>query len=471
MKKLSFLLISCLLVLTISAQDKWDLKRCVDYAVNNNISIKQADVQARLSELTFRQYQLSQIPTLAFGGNLGYSSGQSQDPATFTLITTGLWSSQYFVQSNVNFYNFNSIKNNIAGSKYAFQAADAATDKLRNDVSLNVANAYLQALLAIQTANAAQLQLSLSQSQLDITRKQVNAGTLPELNAAEIEAQVAQDSSSYVTAKSNSEQMILNLKAYMSLDAAIPFDITTPPVEQIPIENISDLQPEAVYSLALKNQPLQKEDALNIQSADKYVSSSKAAMYPTFSLFGQFYTTFTNQTYQPTTSFFYVDTVGRVLSTNEPVILNQKGQFFEKTPYFTQLNQNFRQSIGISVSVPILNGGSLRIGYQRAKLNLKNYQLQQQSDNLTLKQNIYTAYALAIASLQKFEAQKKTLEATHKSFDFAQKRYNVGLLNTIDLLTNQNNYFKAKVDLLSDQFDFVFKMKVLEFYKGMGIKL
>src|SRR5580693_8795452 len=115
MKKLSILIISCLFVLSISAQDKWDLKRCVDYAVNNNISIKQADVQARLSELTFRQYQLSQIPTLAFGGNLGYSSGQSQDPATFTLITTGLWSSQYFVQSNVNFYNFNSIKNNIAG--------------------------------------------------------------------------------------------------------------------------------------------------------------------------------------------------------------------------------------------------------------------------------------------------------------------------------------------------------------------
>jgi outer membrane protein len=118
-----------------------------------------------------------------------------------------------------------------------------------------------------------------------------------------------------------------------------------------------------------------------------------------------------------------------------------------------------------------LNGGTLRVNYQRAKLNLKNYQLQQQSDNLSLKQNIYTAYTLAIAALQKFESQKKTLQATQKSFDFAQKRYNVGLLNTIDLLTNQNNYFKAKVDLLSDQFDYVFKMKVLEFYKGMGIKL
>ncbi|HSZ86290.1 MAG TPA: TolC family protein, partial [Puia sp.] len=271
MKKLSILIISCLFVITISAQDKWDLKRCVEYAVNNNISIKQSDVQARIAELTFKQYQLSQIPTLGFGGNIGYSSGQSQDPATFALITAGLWSNQYFIQSNANFYNFNSVKNNIAGSKFAYQAADAATDKLKNDVSLNVANAYLQALLAVQTANAAQLQLRLSQSQLNITQKQVNAGTLPELNAAEIESQVAQDSSSYVTAKSNSEQAVLTLKAYMSLDAAIPFDIATPPVEQIPIENIADLQPDAVYNLALQNQPLQKEDALNIQSAAKYV--------------------------------------------------------------------------------------------------------------------------------------------------------------------------------------------------------
>jgi outer membrane protein len=447
MKKLSILLISCLFVITISAQDKWDLKRCVEYAVNNNISVKQADVQARIAELTFKQYQLSQIPTLGFGGNLNYSSGKSQDPATFALITTTLWSNQYFIQSNVNFYNFNSIKNNIAASRYAFQAADAATEKMKNDISLNVANAYLQALLGIQTANAAQLQLRLSQSQLDITQKQVNAGTLPELNAAEIEAQVAQDSSTYVTARSNSEQAVLTLKAYMSLDAAVPFDIATPPVEQIPIESIGELQPETVYGLALQNQPLQKEDALYIKSANKYVAASKAAMYPTFSLFGQFYTTFTNQTFVLTPPFNKV------------------------VPYFTQLNDNFRQSIGFSLNVPILNGGVLRTNYARSKLTLKNNELQQEADNLALKQNIYQAYTLAIAALQKFESQKITLSATKKSFDFAQKRYNVGLLNTIDLLTNQNNYFKAKVDLLSFQFDYVFKMKVLEFYKGLGIKL
>ncbi|HLX92466.1 MAG TPA: TolC family protein [Puia sp.] len=473
MKKLSILPCICLFVQSITAQDKWDLKRCVEYAVNNNISVKQTDVQARLAELTFKQAQLSQIPLLSLGGNISYSSGQSQDPATFALITSGLWSSQYFVQSSVNVYNFNSLHNTIAGSRLAYQAADEATEKLKNDVSLNVANAYLNALLSVQTANAAELQLRLSQSQLSITQKQVSAGTLPELNAAEIESQVAQDSSSYVTDRSSAEQAILNLKAYMSLDAATPFDIATPPVEQIPIENISDLQPEMVYGLALKNQPLQKSDQLYVESGERFVVSNRQAMYPTLALFGQFYTTFTNQTYQSVGSFSYLPQIGVVSPSGASVyaVDSAKVPILQKTPYFTQLNQNFRQTIGVSLNIPILNGGTLRTSYARAKLNLRNYKLQQQADNLALKQNIYGAYALAIAALQKFESQKKTLEATQKSFDFAQKRYNVGLLNTIDLLTNQNNYFKAKVDLLSDQFDFVFKMKVLEFYKGMGIRL
>ncbi|HVM88683.1 MAG TPA: TolC family protein [Puia sp.] len=474
MKKLLLLKLTCLLFLFGQAQDKWDLKRCVEYAVANNISVKQTDVQARLAELTLKQNKASQIPTLGFGANVSYSSGQAQDPATFALITSGLWSNQYFLQTNWNFFNFGSVKNNILGSKFAFDAANAATDKLKNDVSLNVANAYLQTLLSIQTANAAEVQVKFSLSQLEITRKQVAAGALPELNAAEIESQLAQDSSTLVTARSNVGQAILTLKAYMSLDAATPFIIDTPNVERIPIENIADLQPGLVYTLALKNQPQQKVDALQLQAAEKYMKANKAAMYPTFSLGAQFYTTYTNQTYDYTrVPIGITQYVGSVKGTGDSVFYNGIQDYIvsSKTSYFKQLNQNFRQSVGFNVNVPILNGRSLRTSYDRSKWNYKNYELQQQLDNLNLKQNVYQAYNLALAALQKFEASKKAFAAADRSFDFAQKRYGVGMLNTIDLLTNQNNYFKAKIDLLSSQFDYVFKMKVLEFYKGMGIKL
>jgi outer membrane protein len=479
MKKfLPLILLGCYFSRTARAQEVWDLKKCVEYAVANNISVKQQDVQARLVGLVYKQYILSQIPTLSFQGNLSYNSGYTQNPQNFKLSTNSLYYNSYNLQSGINIFNFNNLRNNIAGSKLAFEAANATTDNIKNSVSLNVANAYLNFLLTNQLASTAQLQLKFSKASLEITRKLVNAGSVPELNAAELESQVAQDSSAYVTASSNVQTAILTVKAYMSFDAAAGFVLDTPPVDKIPIDSIADLQPADVYALALLNQPLQKADALVIKSQEKYVAASRAAFLPTVSLFGSLGSTYTNQT-QEVTGFYTIpppsSPVGTVkVGANSYDVFSTipgTGVNFTSQPYFSQLNTAFRQSVGVSLSVPILNGGFAKVGYERAKLNLKNDQLLQQADNLALKQNIFQAYNLAVSALQKFESNKKTVDATQRSFDYAQKRYNIGLLNTIDLLTNQNNYFKAKNDLLYSQFDYVFKMKVLEFYKGMGIRL
>ncbi|MBS1666763.1 MAG: TolC family protein [Bacteroidetes bacterium] len=475
MKKFLLLSTLCSIYFIGSAQDKWDLRRCVEYAVANNISVKQADVQARISELTLKQSKLSQIPTLGFGTNLSYNAGYTQNPQTFALVTSGLFYNSYSLQSNINVYNFGNLRNTIASNHFAFLAANANTEKLKNDISLNVANAYLSFLQANEQMKLAALQLSLSQSQLENTRKQVAAGTLPELNAAELESQVAQDSSAYVTAKSTLEQQALSVKAYLSLDAAAPFDLETPPVESIPLENLADLQPKDVYELALKNQPLQKYDALLIQSAQKTVLANKAALLPTFSLFGGLSSTYTNQAMEANGFIQYPGArIGsvKVNGTDYSVISDPyNAPLLRKQPYGSQLNQAFRQSIGLSVNIPIFNSGTLRTNYEKSKLNVKNNELQQQSDNLALKQNIYLAYAVSVSAYEKFKASKIAVDATQRSYEFAQKRYDVGMLNTIDLITNQNNYFKAKVNMLSAQFDYVFKMKVLEFYKGMGIKL
>jgi outer membrane protein len=457
------------------SQDKWDLKRCVDYAVTNNISVKQADVTARLAKLTLDQSRLSQIPTLTTGVSAGINSGRFQNPTTYVLETQTTFQSGVSLQSSVTLFNGFYLQRTINANRFEWQAMLASSDKLKNDISLNVANAYLMVLLADQTAQTALLQLHFSQNQLELTRKQVVAGTLPELNAAELESQVAQDSSSYIIDKSNVVQDILQLKAYMDLDASTPFEIDTPPVDQIPIEQLADLQPDAVYALALTHQPLQKMDALQIQSYQQMVRAAKGAMYPVVSLYGNLSSYYLNTPGEEAVPYaFFTDTVGHVVGSGTPVTNPQPLYKIVDTKapgYFTQLNNYFAQSVGVNVSIPILNGGILRTNYAKSKLNLRNQELQRDQDNLTLKNNIYQAYTLAVAALEKFEAQKITLAATAKSFDYAQKRYNVGMSNTIDLLTNQNNYFNAKVTLLYDQYDYVFKMKVLEYYKGMGIRL
>ena len=477
MKKLLLLLCIPLLLFCVAGrgQDKWDLKRCVDYALANNISVKQADVQARIAKLTLDQSRLSQIPTVTVGVSGGINSGRFQNPTNFTLETQTTFQSGLSLQTGVTLFNGFYLQRTINANRYSWDALLASTEKIKNDISLNVANAYLQVLLADETTEASLLQLRLSQNQLGLTQKQVTAGTLPELNAAELESQVAQDSSTYVTAKSNVIQAVLTLKGYMDLDASVPFEVDTPPVDQIPIEQLADLQPEAVYALALTHQPLQKMDALQIQSANETVRATKGAMFPVVSLFGSLSTYYLNTPGQQAIPYAsFIDTIGHVVGSNSPVTTPVPVYKYVDTKapaYFTQLNNFFAQQIGLNVSIPILNNGILRTNYAKSKLTLRNQELQRDQDNLTLKQNIYQAYTLAVAALEKFNAQRIALAATGKSYDYAQKRYNVGMSNTVDLLTNQNNFFNAKVNLISAQFDYVFKMKVLEYYKGLGIRL
>lgn len=475
-KPLLLLTLSLLILTSCYAQDKWDLKKCVEYAVANNISVKQADVQARLAKLTMEQSQWNQVPTLGLGSQLGVKSGNTQNPNTYALSTQTYTLNNWQLQTSVTAFNFFSIRRSIEANRFAWQAALANSEKTKNDISLNVANAYLQVLLAMEQTEAAHLQLQLSENQLALTRKQVAAGALPELNAAELESQVAQDSATYISGQGTVTQNILQLKAYMDLDAGAPFDVYAPPVEDIPIEKIADLQPDAVYALALVNQPLQKMDALNVSSARKFVAANRGAMYPTFSIVGSLGSSWISQF--PQSDFSKPPTITtdtlynfRQVGANSVFVEDVPTYPTKNKPYFSQLHQTFNQFIGLSVNIPILSNGTLRIAYAKSRLNLRNQELQRDQDNLTLKNNIYTAYTAAITALQKFQANRITVAATQKSFEYAQKRYNIGMSNTIDLLTNQNNFFNARINLLSSQFDYVFKMKVLEYYKGLGIKL
>lgn len=459
----------------LQAQDKWDLKSAVEYALTNNISVKQQDVQARLTALQLKQSKLSQYPFANLSGNVGYSSGRNQNPVTFDLITRGYVFSNYSLQAGIDIFNWYSKKNSIAANEFETKAAFANIEKLRNDIALNVAGAYLQALLAVQQIDVSKVQLDQTRAQLENTRKLVNAGSLPELNALQLEAQYATDSSNLVSAQGNVAQSLLLLKAYLSFDAGKTFDIETPDVSSIPLDDIASLQPEMVYALAIQNLPQQKVNDLKIKAAEKFIESARGALYPTFSLFGSLGSSFNNKASEISATTPVIAPLGKVTvgGTQYDVFPLQpfNNYSYSSIPYFGQINQNFRQSVGLSVSVPIANGGNLRTAYEKSKLNLKGLELQSQADNLLLKQDIYKAYTDAMTSLAKFNAATKTVEATQKAFDFAQKRYDIGLLNTIDLITTQNNLFSAKLQKLLAQFDYVFKMKVLEFYKGQGLKL
>ena len=456
-----------------NAQQKWNLQTIVDYAMANNINVRLSDVQTKVAAINYKQSKLSQYPNANLGANTAVNSGSNQDPTTFSRITQTYLSAGLQLQTSADIFNFYSKKNTIAANNFELKAADAATAKIKNDIALSAANAYLQILLSKEQENISILQIQQTQSQLTNTRKQVNAGTLPELNATQLDAQLALDSVNYITAKGNTTLNILSLKSLMNIDAAAAFEVDTPSIDKIPVEPIASLQPDFVYDIALKNLPQQRFNELKMKAAEKNVAASKGAMYPSLSAFGSLGSNYNNQSKTVTGFIPKIADIGFVNVGGTNYIVNSPSgtPTFTKTGITNQLSDNFRQAIGLSISVPIFSGGSLKSNYERSKLNINTIQLQKEGDNQKLKQDIYQAYNAALIALEKFNASKKSIDINELNLNFATKRFNVGMLGTFDLITTQNNLLRAKLEYAQNRFDYVFKMKVLEFYKGMGLKL
>jgi outer membrane protein len=467
---------------TVPASEKWDLRKCVEYAWEHNISVRQSDIQARIANLSYEQTKLGRYPNASFTTNTGTNFGRAVDPTTNLFVSSTLLFQQYNFNVNAQIFNFGNIKNQVLASRYSYEAAKEDVQRNKNDIGLTVATTYLQVLLAKEQARISEVQLELTRARLSDTRKRVDAGSLPELNALELEAQLARDSSAYITAVTTAEQNLLNLKATLNLDAAVGFDIAVPPVNLIPVDNIADLQPDNVYQMALQTQPQIKVNDFRAKALEHNLKAAKAALYPSLSAFGGLGTNFANPNNKitgfnflglvPTQDVVNVNGINQpVLTPNVQLIQGKKGFGEIWTGWGTQMNENFRQNIGISINVPIFNGGTARTAYKRVQIDIKNNELLKEQAAQTLKNNIYLAYVSATNALQRYNASKKTLDISERTYSLAQKRYDAGLLSTIDLITNQNNLFRARIQAVADQYDYVFRMKVLEFYKGQGLRL
>ena len=463
----------------LSAQnDKWDLQRCVDYALQNNISVKQSDVQARIAALQTKLAQGAIIPNLNFSTSAGGQFGRNIDPTSNQFVNNNLFFQSYNLQTSITLFNWFNIKNQVKAAQASEEAGRLDINRVKNDISLNVVAAYLQLLLSSEQINIAKAQIALSDSQRIITRKQVDAGSMPELNAAQIESQLALDSSTYITAVSSMQQNKLQLIALLNLDARQPFEVSIPDVDKIPLPPLSELDPAELYQIATTTQPLQQVDSLRILSGQYSIKAARGAMYPTLSAFGSLGSNYSNAYKTANTALqgFRTDTVAstKVNGIDYPVTAQTPvyTTTIHELPYWTQIsNAQFGQSIGVQLNVPILNGRQLRTNYERAKLNVESYKLQLALDNQTLQQNIYTARSNAEAAIQKFNSNQKAAAYAEYANELSRKRYEIGMLSTSDYLIVQNNLATARFNLASARYDYIFRIKLLEYYKHGSVQL
>ncbi len=473
-KKLIFI---ALVIFTtkVSAQETWSLEKCITQAQQNSRLVKQSQIQIKNAQLAKKQDQLSRYPSVNAGSNLGLNFGRSVNPSTYTFENTTTSFNSWNLNANATLYNGGRINNQIKQSETDVKAAQADLENSAATISLQVAQVYLQILLNDEQLANAKKRIQTTQSQLDRAERQIKAGSIAPTAKYDLVAQVARDEQNIVTASNNLEISYLNLKNLLELSPDLDFKIERPTALVPSGANPDASLFKAVYAQALGSQPQIRAADLRIKSAEIGVKIAEAQLLPTLSVNGNLGSNFS--------SSILDFTKGKPISNvvNQTVVINGVDQVVgfkqisvtdvPKKPYFEQFGDNFGQSLGLNLSIPIFNGLSRQIGVQRQKLNVESQMLTLEREKQQLKTDVQNAIASARAAKKSYEATQKTFEAQKNAFEATEKRFQIGNANGFELTQAKNNLDTAERDVTVSKYDYIFRLKIVDFYEGKKITL
>ncbi len=474
----SYLLVFLLLTILfqVSAQepgnDIWSLEDCINYAMQNNIQIKQTVLNTEYSENQLKQSKLGQIPSL--NGSLGYnfSWGRALDETTYRYTDNSQINSiNVGISTSVNLFNGLQVRNTIQQNELNLMASYADVEKIKDDISLNIAAAYLSILFNKELLSVTRSQLEITEQQVSRTRKVVDAGKLAEGSFLEIQSQYASEEVNLVNAENQLMISLLNLQQTLDLPVDTAFDVFIPKLDD-PDENPIVMSALEVYRIAEQEMPQIKGAQYSLESSEKQLSVAKGARSPQLYLSGNFNTGYSDirQEFigfgEPTSNDIGITDNGvNVSSYPRETLLT--GAY----PFSNQLVDNRAGGVGLGLSIPIFNGWRVNTSIANARIALESSELELQSRKLMLYKSIQQAYADAFAALKKFRASERALVSMAESFKYTEKKFEVGLVNTVDYNTSKNQLTSTQSDLLQAKYDFIFRIKILNFYRGEPITL
>jgi len=346
-------------------------------------------------------------------------------------------------------------------------------EKIKNDISLNIAAAYLTILFNRELVNVTKIQLETTGQQVERMQKMVEAGKLARGNYLELEAQYASEELNLVNAENQLFISLLNLQQMLDLPIDTAFDVEIP---LLPDPDADPLVINAleVYRIAELEMPEIKSAELARESSAKGLQIAKGGRSPQLYLSANFNSGFSDIREQ------VVDLgdpmqlpIGITQNTLEPVVTINPQQIptYGKYPFFEQIRDNTSAGVGLGLSIPIFNGWQVNTNVANAQIMLRQSELELQSRKLELYASIQQAYADAVAALKKFNATQQALVSMEESFKYTEKKFEVGLVNTVDYNISKNQLTATQSDLLQAKYDFIFRIKILNFYKGEPITL
>jgi outer membrane protein len=436
------------LISSLKAQEVWTLEKCVEYALTNNIQVKQQLLQVKNEQALLQQDKLSLLPSVNGGASHGYNFGQTVDRYTNQFATNRVQSDNFYLGSSVTLFGGLQKLNQIKQRKKDLEATHFDTDKFMDDMSLNIATGYLQILYYKELVKTTQNQLNATELQSKRLKILVDAGSLAQGDFYTLEAQRALDNSQVVSAQNNLDIAYLTLVQMLDLPTTQGFEIETPDLE-MSLQPALAVSAEKIYGFALETQPVIKSAELRVKSSEIGLSMAQGGQSPTITLQGSLGTGFSG--------------------ANK--IFDSTNYSFNTKPFADQVKDNFNRSISLNLNVPIFNGWATRTAISRAKINVENSQYNLELSKLQLRKTIEQAYADAKAALNNYDASTLGVNAARESFRYADQKFNVGTLNSVDYNNSKKDLEKAESDQLRAKFEFIFKSTVLDFYMGKPLSL
>ncbi|SDJ84369.1 outer membrane protein [Catalinimonas alkaloidigena] len=421
---------------TAQQPDPWTLEAMIRYATENNLQVKQAALTTQSYAADYTQAKASRLPSLNASGTQTLTAGRSIDPVTSDFVAQNVYATSLNANASFTLYNGGKINNTIKANALQVKSGELSTEEARNDITVALTQAYLQALYYRESIAVAEGVRASSAQQLERTEALFSAGSASAQERAQLKSQYANDQASVITAQNQYNQQILILKQLLELGIGDALDIAIP---DLPEDLDLAITPkQQAYNNAIQALPEVKNSALNVQIAEYQLKQAQAGYLPTLSLSGSLGTGYTN---------------------------------VQDFAYFAQFNNNFNQRAGVTLSIPIFDRKVTATSVQKAQIQIQSANLEVINTHKQIWQTLETTYQDLTSSLSQLEVAQLQQEAADESYKLAAQQFQLGMLTTADFILAKSDYQTAEQSYLQAKYTALMNYQLYEFYQGHPIQL
>jgi len=456
---------------TAKAQEKISLQMAVDRALERNLTIKQAAITESIATADYQQSKNNQLPALNANPQGSYNFGRSVNQATYSYTNQSSLYVSGSASVSLTIYQGGQLRNQIIQNKLLLDVDKSSTAKIKNDLILNVVTDYLQILINQDLVTAAQQQIEIANQTLSKSQISMQVGNMTLADLAQAKAQVSTSTLNLTTAQNQLDLAMLILKQYMEMDPNTAITVEKPDISKLTdIKLLYDAND--VIKTALSVNPDIKLAEAQQATYAQAIKIAQGGFYPTVSLFGSLGSSYSNLLNQQVIgSTTTTVPVGTVQGTGQVVTTTFSQPIYGPYSAFGQFSNNFNQSIGVNVQIPIFNRYLAHTNVTKAKLNYQNATISSQIAKNNLSKTIIQAILDLQAADKQYQSATQTFESNKEALNVTKQRYDVGLVNTLDYNTSLTNYNKSQNDMIQAKYSVIFRSKIIDYYLGNTIKL